>query len=110
MKRKMNRENSREEMRRPPTPEEFIKAWQTSKTLREACSRLRMKRAVAKVRAYRYRERGVPLKQHEVDPPVECYPDWDELAKYAASLVAPGEESNDVPVVAPQVGSAPAPA
>jgi hypothetical protein len=85
-----------------PTPEEFIKAWQLSTRLREACSKLRMRRAAAKVRALRYRRRGVPLKQHEVDPPVEMWPDWEELARYAESLVAPSEASEGAPARGPE--------
>ncbi len=106
----MNHERNAEEARTPPTPEEFIRVWQTSRTLREACARLHMKRAVAKVRAHRYRQRGVPLKRHEVDPPVECYPNWQELARYAASLVDSDGASGDVPADAPASRSAPAPA
>ena len=106
----MQRERAEPEVPTPPTPEEFIRAWQTSRTLREACTKLRMKRAVAKVRAYRYRQRGVPLKQHEVDPAVDLYPDWEELAKYAAQLVAPGGPSSDVPAGERGAGSTAAPA
>jgi hypothetical protein len=87
----MKHDRNRREASARPTPEAFIEAWQTSKTLREACTKLGMRRATAKVRALRYRQRGVPLKKHEVDPVVECYPDWEELAEYAASFVAPGE-------------------
>jgi hypothetical protein len=50
---------------------------------------------VAKVRAYRYRHRGVPLKRHEVDPPVGLSPDWQALVRYAASLVAPSDASGN---------------
>jgi hypothetical protein len=106
----MKRKRTGHEVRSRPTPEEFIRAWQTSRTLREACTKLRMRRAVAKVRAYRYRQRGVPLKVHDLDPVVECYPDWEELSKFAASLVAPGEAANDLPADGAEAGSAPAPA
>ncbi len=85
-----------------PSPEEFIRVWQTSRTLREACLKLRMKRTAARVRAFRYLEHGVPLKEHEVEPPPEPFP-WEDLAKYAASLVP----SSDAPADAPDAAPAP---
>ena len=43
----------------------------------------------AKVRAHAVQAaRGSPLKKHDTDPEVECYPDWAELAKYAEELLA----------------------
>ena len=50
-----------------------------------------MKRSVARLRAQRYRRRGVPLKKHELEQGVELLPDWKELAEYAARLVPPGD-------------------
>jgi hypothetical protein len=105
----VNSKRTEEEARRHATPEEFIKAWQTSRTLREACTKLRMKRAAAKVRAYRYRELGVPLKRHEIDPAVELPPNRTALAQYAASLVAPSVAPSELPAARPEGGSAPAP-
>ncbi len=88
--------------RKRPTPSEFIEAWQVSTTLRETCSRLGMKRSSAKIRALRYRRKGIPLKQHELDPEVECSPDWEELADYARELLgpdaAPEDEQGHAPV------------
>jgi hypothetical protein len=45
------------------------------------------------VRAFRYRRRGVPLK--EFDPVLIELPDWDELAKFARSLVAEPDVRKD---------------
>jgi hypothetical protein len=101
----MKRENGRRQASARPTPEEFIRAWQTSRTLREACKKLRMKRAVARLRAMRYRRRGVPLKEHELEQGVELLPDWEELAEYAASLVPAGEAANDAPADEPEAGT-----
>jgi hypothetical protein len=47
-----------------PTPEEFIEAWQSSSTVREVARKLRMKTNQVRVRACRYRQRGVPLKDY----------------------------------------------
>lgn len=78
-----------------PNPVEFIKAWQTSSTLAEVASKLRMTKPQCRVRACRYRQRGVPLKQF---PPVELPVwDWDELAALAESLV-----TQDVATGAPE--------
>ena len=77
-----------------PTPPEFIKAWQTSSAVAEVASKLRMKKDQVRVRAFRYRQRGVSLKQF---PPVELPVwDWDELAAYAADLVAQCEPPDGV--------------
>jgi hypothetical protein len=71
------------------SPREFIRVWQTSASVAEVASKVRRKKNACRVRAYRYRQMGVPLK---VFPPVEVeLPDWDELADYAASLLPDGE-------------------
>ncbi|MFO0803617.1 MAG: hypothetical protein U0791_10935 [Gemmataceae bacterium] len=44
----------------------------------------RRKKSAVRVRAYRYRELGVPLK--EFPAVVVELPDWDELAAYAESF------------------------
>jgi hypothetical protein len=68
-----------------PTPEEFILAWQCSTTTAQVARKLRMTTAQVRVRACRYRQHGVPLKEYAVPEP----PDWEKLAAYAQSLVAP---------------------
>ncbi|HZZ78464.1 MAG TPA: hypothetical protein VFE62_08095 [Gemmataceae bacterium] len=70
-----------------PTPKQFIETWQTSASTTEVAEKLRMNTRQVRVRACRYRRRGVPLKLFAWPDP----PDWDELADYAASLV-PGED------------------
>lgn len=76
-----------------PSAEEFIRAWQTSSTLGEVCRKLRMKRAVAKVRAFRYmEEHGVPLKELPVGD-VPRGPDWAAMARLAQELAPHSETS-----------------
>src|SRR4029079_1471264 len=71
------------------SPREFIRAWQESSSLAEVAQRVRGKKNACRVRAYRYRQEGGPLKAFpvvEVEPP-----DWDELAEFAASLLPDAE-------------------
>jgi hypothetical protein len=75
------------------SPRQFIQAWQTSSSLAEVAAKVRLNNNACRVRAYRYRQLGVPLKEF---PPVEVeLPDWDELAQYAASLLPEGAEDDD---------------
>jgi hypothetical protein len=68
---------------------EFIKAWQESNSVAEVASKVRRSKNACRVRASRYRERGILLKEF---PPVEYEPeDWGELARYAEELVQPPE-------------------
>src|SRR5947209_3143777 len=64
---------------------EFIRVWQTSSSVAEVAAKVRRKKNAVRVRAYRYRQMGVPLK--EFPEVVIELPDWDELAEYAGSLV-----------------------
>jgi hypothetical protein len=65
------------------TPRRFIEVWQTSATLAEVASKLGTSKGACRARAWRYRQRGVPLKEF---PPIELpVIDWGELADYAAS-------------------------
>jgi hypothetical protein len=74
------------------SPRQFIQAWQTSTALAEVAAKVRLNKNACRVRAYRYRQLGVPLKEF---PPVEIeVTDWDELAQYAASLL-PEDSEND---------------
>ena len=66
----------------------FIETWQTSDTVFEVMKKLKMRRSACNLRAKRYRERGVPLK--ELDP---GYPhagtyegQWEDLAEYAREI------------------------
>jgi hypothetical protein len=76
------------------TQRQFIEAWQTSLTVADVAKKLRMSKTQCRVRACRYRQRGVPLKEY---PPVELpVVDWEELAVYAAGLLeAPDEGAQD---------------
>ncbi len=73
------------------TPREFIEAWQSSASVAEVAKKTGMRKKTVRVREYRYRKAGIPLKQFE---PVEL-PDWDELADYAASLVPEQDGSSN---------------
>ena len=72
---------------------EFIRVWQTSSSVAEVAQKVRRKKNTCRVRAFRYRRQGVPLKEF---PPVEVeLPDWDELAEYAESLLPEDEHEID---------------
>jgi len=72
-------------------PRKFIEVWQTSNSVAEVASRTRIEKGSCKVRAYRYRQKGVPLK--EFPPVVVEETNWEELADYARKLVAEAETS-----------------
>lgn len=77
---------SRQRKQPPVTvpPREFIEAWQGSNSVAEVARKVRSRKPAVRVRAWRFRQRGVPLKEF---PPVEIEPtDWAELARYAAEL------------------------
>lgn len=72
-------------------PKEFIRVWQQAESVAEVAQKLRCKKGTCRVRAFRYRKMGVPLK---VFPPVEVeLPDWDELAEYAEECLPPVERT-----------------
>jgi hypothetical protein len=82
----------RDEKAAQVTPREFIRVWQTSASVAEVAAKVRRKKNACRVRAFRYRKLGVPLKEF---PPVEVeLPDWDELAEYAASLLPEDPEGD----------------
>ena len=68
------------------TPRAFIKAWQESSSLAEVAIKVGRKKNACRVRAFRYRRMGVPLKEFPVVETSEI--DWKALAKYAAELAA----------------------
>jgi hypothetical protein len=45
------------------TPEEFVRAWQTSKIIKEVCERTGLSKIQASNRASYYRKKGIPLKK-----------------------------------------------
>ena len=67
------------------SPREFIRIWQAAESVAEVAMQVRRSKNACRVRAFRYRELGVPLK--EFPPVIIEPPDWDELAEYAKSLV-----------------------
>lgn len=73
------------------SPRQFVSVWQTSSSVTEVATKLGMNKSQARLRAFRYKKRGVPLRDF---PPVEVpVVDWRELAEFAATLV-PGAESS----------------
>lgn len=66
-------------------PREFIRIWQSAESVAEVAMKVRRSKNACRVRAFRYRDLGVPLK--EFPPVIIEPPDWDELAEYAKSLI-----------------------
>jgi hypothetical protein len=52
-------------MNQPVTAEEFVKAWQSGKSLEEVGEKLGIKPSTAASRACEYRKRGVQLKRFQ---------------------------------------------
>jgi hypothetical protein len=75
-------------MYQPATAQEFVKAWQESSSIGEVAAKVRAKKNACRVRAYRYRKMGVPLKAFP-PPDVEVM-GWDDLAKYASEVLKGG--------------------
>lgn len=68
----------------PVPPRRFVEVWQTCADVAEVAKKLRMKRAACRLRALRYRRRGVPLREL---PAGGCSNiDWDDLVQYAGEL------------------------
>ena len=78
-------------MHQPATAKEFVKAWQESSSLAEVAHKLRTKKNALRVRAFRYRKMGVPLK---VFPPVVYeVMNWNQLAAYARKILKTKEST-----------------
>jgi hypothetical protein len=73
------------DMYQPATAQEFVKAWQESSSIGEVATKVRAKKNACRVRAYRYRKMGVPLKAFP-PPDIEVM-DWGDLAKYASEVL-----------------------
>jgi hypothetical protein len=62
--------------------------------LGEVAQKIGAKKNACRMRAWRYKRRGIPLRDHP-PPPVE-EPDphyWDKLADYARSLLPPRDKA-----------------
>jgi len=70
-------------------------------SIAEVSKKTGIRKKAVHVRAYRYRQLGIPLKDF---PPVEL-PDWGVLAVYARSLLPAGAVSTGVRQVAATGGS-----
>jgi hypothetical protein len=68
------------------TAREFIRIWQTSNSVAEVAKKTGCTKKTVRVRGWRYRSLfDIPLKVFPTS--AFDYPDWDELAAYAESLV-----------------------
>lgn len=68
------------------TPKQFIKAWKTSKNLKEVCDKTKLSYRATRFRAFHYRKMGVKL-QALMNSNYDCAVyDWDELIRYAKSF------------------------
>lgn len=45
------------------SPQEFVRTWQTSETVKGVCQKLKMPSSAVVSRAFNYRKRGIKLKQ-----------------------------------------------
>src|SRR5205809_1103455 len=72
---------------------QFIEVWQTSSTRREVATRLGMTKDAVRVRAWRYRELGVPLKDLPPDGIFGWSWKWDVLAEDARRILKEHEAS-----------------
>ena len=93
-------------------PEEFVRTWQAAKTLREVCTKLQMRKAAAKLRAYRYRRfHGIPLKVFDAGPAAAAAPKeyWERLAQLAAELAPPPKNTSAETPAAPGLAAADTP-
>jgi hypothetical protein len=62
---------------------EFIRIWQSASSVAEVAKQVNRTKNAVRVRAFRYREMGIPLKEF---PAVEAeLIDWDELAEFAST-------------------------
>ena len=68
IKKKKTTKNS-EYIKVPVSKEEFVRKYQSSKTLEEAARKLKMKRSAVSVMAFRLRDAGVKLKKFQAGRP-----------------------------------------
>lgn len=70
--------------RRSVSPEEFVRAWQTSDSLAQVAERTGLKLETARARGRRFRKRGIPLKRFGGQGRPAT--DWEALKKLAEEL------------------------
>lgn len=68
----------------PVSPDEFVKVWQSSESLAEVATRLKMTKDACRSRAEMYRRKGVPLQdlRRRASPHVN----WNGVAAVAADV------------------------
>lgn len=72
---------------------EFVRIWQSANSVAEVAKQVNRTKNAVRVRAFKYRERGIPLKEF---PAVEIeLIDWDELAEFAESLEDEQDEAGN---------------
>lgn len=71
------------------TPEEFIKAWQTSSSVAEVAEKTKLTAKKVYNRRNSYKKKGVPLKDFKR---TAIKTNWAELAKLAKSLLPEPEK------------------
>jgi len=69
---------------RSVTPEEFVRAWQASKSLAEVAEKTGMRVESVRARGFRFRKKGVPL--HSFGATGRPATDWEALKKLAKEL------------------------
>jgi len=70
--------------RRSVTPEDFVRAWQSSKSLAEVAEKTGMRTESVRARGFRFRKKGVPLKS--LSTAGRPATDWEALKKLAKEL------------------------
>jgi hypothetical protein len=87
------------------SPKVFIETWQRSSSVAEVARKVHRSKGCVRVRAFRFRQRGVPLKEFE--PVLIELPNWDELAEFARSLVVGADVPKEpLPFHLPGLGDA----
>jgi len=73
--------------RKSVSPEEFVRAWQSSRDMAEVAKKTGLRLESVRARGHRFRKKGVPLKKLAQGRPAT---DWEALARLAQEL-APKE-------------------
>jgi hypothetical protein len=70
--------------RRSVSPEEFVRAWQTSKDMAEVAGKTGLRLESVRARGHRFRKKGVPLKK--LGAQGRPATDWAALKRLAEEL------------------------